>query len=380
MSSHKRRLFGPLLWLVLAIGVLEVIGLKLWSWYPEWVIQQKNKQVMASMRAQTLAALGSSDPLARAHAASWFKGRGRERETSDVVLSALDDADPNVRASAASVAAFTLVDTDLALERLINLLDDKAPHVRVAAARALGEARTRVRDADPQLWRRAISGLDGILKDSDPQTSEAAALALLEFHEDDPTVLEAVNPLLLDPASACRFRVALAILSRASNQPRALECLWQLAVQNEPDLYRAGAVYEIYRLAPQRRGDLVSALMRLIVYSSSAVRREAIHNLWYLASFAGRNKFDTQPMERAIPLLWVVGLFGAAQDSLDATEAIYFIERRTFRLTSLLLLRHLFDDTLPPLDRARLLSRLKQQFGAWLSFESLDAIMSRVRP
>ena len=187
------------------------------------------------VRAASAAALGGAEPA-------------RRREVGDALMTALDDIDPDVRAS----AALSLADLGeaRAVEPLVLRLDDGVPAVRQSAAVALGrlglaaafdplaralsagppdvrfQAATSLVEIDP---RRALAPLVAALDDADAEVVGAAALGLGAIG--DAAAVEPLAARLDHPAARTRFDVAYALAQLGDR--RAVSTLSTLAGERE---------------------------------------------------------------------------------------------------------------------------------------------------
>ncbi len=160
-----------------------------------------------------LMALDESDPLLRCRSLAALRGnnilRPQAAEFSGAVIAALEDANPDVRLSAAKTAG-VLADRD-AVEPLLRLLTDAHQDVANTALRALGQLN------DP----RGRAALLGFLPQPDWRQRCLAALALKD--DDDVAVGQALLPLLKDDIRHVRLAAAVALQGRT--QAEVVEAL-----------------------------------------------------------------------------------------------------------------------------------------------------------
>ena len=166
-----------------------------------------------SMRCRSLAALRMNDKL-----------RPQAAEFSGAVIAALEDADPDVRLSAAKTAG-VLADRR-AVQPLLRLLDDAHQDVANTVLRALGQLN------DP----RGRAALLAFLPQPDWRKRCLAALALKG--DDDVAVGRALLPLLKDDIRHVRLATAIALQGRT--QAEVVEALG--AALSDPDPWLHGAI------------------------------------------------------------------------------------------------------------------------------------------
>ncbi|HLU66635.1 MAG TPA: HEAT repeat domain-containing protein, partial [Kofleriaceae bacterium] len=194
--------------------------------------------------------LGSPKPRVRAAAAAALGDAEPDRrgEVVDALITALDDLDPDVRAS----SALSLADLGdpRAVEPLVLRMDDGVPAVRQTAAVALGRMRAAaafeplrqaLADGPPDLRfqaatslveidpPRALDPLVAALDDPDPEVVGAAALGLGSIA--DPAAIEPLARRLDHPAARTRFDVAYALAQLGD--ARASSTLVNLAGERE---------------------------------------------------------------------------------------------------------------------------------------------------
>lgn len=158
-------------------------------------------------------------------------GRKRTPQAFEALLVLLDDADPNVRAEAASALALY---GDRALPRLISMFEqDRHWLVRRSILAALGEM-----DAPAMLYRLCVAAV----QDSDLTVREATALILVRFARTEFQTAALDHLLSLAQAEAAMVRAAAARSLRHYDLHQAREVLVQL--QQDPDHRVVAAVLD----------------------------------------------------------------------------------------------------------------------------------------
>src|SRR5205807_2999593 len=132
------------------------------------------------------------------------------------VIGLLQDADPDVRAGAVSVAS--VFDDKRIVPAAIALLQDPDWWLRISAADTLGRLK------DP----RAVEPLIAALADPDVKWAAVEALGRIA----DPRALQALGKTLGDPAADVRIEVMQAL--RNFKHPQVRQAIMQMA-QNDPE-------------------------------------------------------------------------------------------------------------------------------------------------
>jgi len=171
-----------------------------------------------SARQEIATAMGSRDPLVRAHAVEGLR-EGIGEQAAPQIVKALSDDAPLVR-FAASVAAGELKLAS-AHEDLLVLSDDADPSVRVGAKFALH----RIGDT------RQSHDLEATAKDPQPRVRGDTAMVLGLLGE--PSGVKLLMPLLFDQNAAVRLQAAEALWRLGSQN--GLEALISASISKFPD-------------------------------------------------------------------------------------------------------------------------------------------------
>jgi HEAT repeat protein len=163
-----------------------------------------------------------------------FGGFARDAAAMEVATAGLSDPDPRIRRVAAEVIANS--DDDTARSRLLDVLSDPDPQVRVAVIRGVG----------PE-WRRARAALD----DSDAEVRCIAAATLLRNGESEPagSVLKAICESDDDEIR----RLAISCLG-----PESLDRL-ETGLDDVAPRVRRAAAAGLAKAAPERACDEILA-------------------------------------------------------------------------------------------------------------------------
>ena len=210
-------------------------------------------------RPLLLTALGDADPEVRAHAAASI-GRHRLVEALPKLVAALGDPDAHLRASAAEAIGAVLQgpgandptkDAVRAVETLERALGDGEHEVREAAVGAIGKL-------PPNLGKRTAVALTGRLDDEAAGVRQRAAEVLGRMGE-----ARAVVPLLSRLGDATReVRIAALEALAALGDQRAVPAIVRLLHDSADDV-RAAAVGALGRLQARAAiGPLVDVLQR----------------------------------------------------------------------------------------------------------------------
>jgi HEAT repeat protein len=235
----------------------------------------------------------------------------------------LDDADENVRTTAAGVlkevveAQPQVVNADL-IAALVPVLNDADENVRAAAAGALG----RVVTGQPQLAEDAVAGLVPLLDDADENVRAAATGALGRVVTGQPQLAEdavaGLVPLLDDADENVRAAATRALGEVGTAQPQvAEEVVAQLVAQPEDEdgnvrQTAAAALGDVGAAQPQVAEDAVAALIPRLDDESEFVRAAAAAALGEVAE-ANPDLSTADLVMDLVPLL----------TSADLSERIY---------------------------------------------------------
>ena len=140
------------------------------------------------------------------------------------VIALLSDPDPDVRASAITVA--TAFDDPRVVPPTIELLKDSDWWIRISAADTLGKMK------DP----RAVDALIAVMNDADVKWGAVEALGRIG----DPRALPALGKMLADPAPDVRIEVIQAL--RQFNHPKVKDALIQVAQSDNNRAVRTRAI------------------------------------------------------------------------------------------------------------------------------------------
>lgn len=229
------------------------------------------------------------------HAAIRALGFRSPPEARDVLLKALEDEDPRIRAAAVSRLGQWAKESPQVVEALIGALGDDSSRVRSDAAEEIRDAGKAAAAAVPALVR--------LLDDEDVR--EEAAEALGEIGVADPDAMRKLEGFLAAPDLGFRFEVARAV-RRLGRDPRDLAPIFAEMLRKGEDWKRDEGAEELGKLGEAARphvADLVASLKdkELRVRSGAA---EALGNLGAIA-------------EEALPAL---DALGGADKEFDLAE------------------------------------------------------------
>jgi HEAT repeat protein len=230
-----------------------------------------------------------------------------------VLLKALRDPDPTIRAAAALRVDQWVKESPEVFDALVAALEDESPVVRRRAAKGVADAGRAAAPAVPALCR--------LLDDKDAR--EAAAEALGEIGVADPEAMRKLLGLLGSGDLACRFDVARA-LRRLGHDPKDLAPVFAEQLRRGEDWDRDEGAEELGNLGEAARphvADLVAALED----GEISVRCDAAKALGRLGSVAeealpaldalgGQEEEEKkrEPDEKGFP---VIGLGGGLDDA-----------------------------------------------------------------
>lgn len=229
-----------------------------------WALAQVGKQAMSAARVvgALFAVLESGDPLVR-EAAITALGSIKHADVPNALLWALGDPEAPVREVAADAVGRLGKET---IQVLIDALDNEYPAIRAAVATAVAKIAKQYSKADaatPALIKR--------LSDYDADVRRIAAEALGQI--EDPDATEALCERLWDEVPEVRKMVAWAL--GQIEDPDALPSLLQALGDPVPDVQEA----VIEALGKLVELDAVPYLMQMLGHNSQSVRRASARAL-----------------------------------------------------------------------------------------------------
>ncbi len=310
--ARKRRIFGPLTYVTLALAALACA-------YSGHAIYRSELDAWLELRWAT-AQIRSDDPAKRTAAENILAGQpaGVARPH---FLALLDDPRAEVREHGVRALIRTSGDPAELASALVASADDKEVAVRLEAAKGLGEALRLIRDlrfAKPpaaEIKPSALRALRKLLGDPEPEVREEAAEALEHAGPDDASVAS-LGSALGDPVPGVRLAAIRALLTlRGKDDEPAVGALVGLVADPRPRIDRALCAQVLTRVGDRANERAVLGLAGLLSSEDGAVRSEALECLQSIGPRA----------RAALPALETLFGDGQAQDRHVAVDVILAI-------------------------------------------------------
>lgn len=200
-----------------------------------------------------LAALEERDPDVRASAIAPSYGVDEPVELKiRRFRDQMDDNHPAVREAAVRCAVNLIVSEEI-VEKIVELLDDPDTKVRAAAAQALHDAAFRVPEAFPKLLRA--------MEDPSPTVRQPALRAIAEFGVESPTVISVLLRFVRDPDERIR-NIAVKALIDQRVSPEVSLPVFQRAICDSSEFVSSSGLEGLERLLPNETA--VAALFEFL--------------------------------------------------------------------------------------------------------------------
>ncbi len=291
MAQPRRKLFGPLFYSTSVLAVLVLLFAAMVS-VLSWVNERRELQNLVQ-------SLRSSDPNARATAASSLAMRGDQNGSSPYLIEATRDARPEVRAVAYSALTETSMNLKDVIPVLLAAVRDSEPDIRRSAANGIARAVVFASQTvpsspethgglAPDLREQILKALRVLLKDPSFKVRAAAVSSLVEFGT-APTTSPDLVAATGDEDEDIRIAASVSLLKLNGNSdPTAGRTL--LAMLSDPDLTlpHIRIVEVLKETCESVQDQAVSALMTLLSKDEPDLRDVAMGCLAIMGERARR--------------------------------------------------------------------------------------------